>query len=71
MRRAAVWPVALVACALATGCQALYLPGVAPQDFARDDLVYVKARASPAHGASQSQALGVAGRDSHLRSVWV
>ena len=60
MRRAAVWPVALVACALATGCQALYLPGVAPQDFARDDLVYVKARCLQRARCSASQQLGVA-----------
>ncbi|GBF92602.1 hypothetical protein Rsub_05216 [Raphidocelis subcapitata] len=33
---------ALLALALCTGAQAFYLPGVAPEDFARNDLVFVK-----------------------------
>ena len=64
MRRGAVsWPVgaALVVCVVASGCQALYLPGVAPQDFARDDLVYVKVRRR--HTVSSAPAWGVAWRD--------
>ena len=35
----------LLVLALAAPCAAFYLPGVAPQDFSRDDLVYFKARA--------------------------
>ena len=42
LMRGALWALALLA--LAAACNALYLPGVAPLDFARDDLVYFKAR---------------------------
>ena len=41
MRRSA-WVLAVLS--VSSCARALYLPGVAPQDFARDDLVYVKAR---------------------------
>ena len=34
--------VALLALALCVAAEAFYLPGVAPQDYARDDIVYMK-----------------------------
>ena len=34
--------VALLALALCAAAEAFYLPGVAPQDYARDDIVYMK-----------------------------
>ena len=51
------WGVAGLVLALAAlqSCQSLYLPGVAPLDFAKDDVVYFKARqqrhSAPGHRA--------------------
>jgi|APGre2960657444_1045066.scaffolds.fasta_scaffold01442_3 hypothetical protein len=61
--RGALWLLALLA--LSAACDALYLPGVAPLDFARDDLVYFKARFpgsfttcyAPAHATGQVNSL--------------
>ena len=47
----------VAAAAVAQSASAFYLPGVAPQDYARDDLVNFKVRRSAGHGGAARRPL--------------